>query len=58
MILDKDGLERYDMEWTIEGKDETRSGRLYEMHEAELEHATRGLRRLTRRGETLTMKIM
>lgn len=58
MKRDADGMERYDMEWSIEGRDETRTGTLHEMHEAELENAKRGLRATVRRGETLTMKVI
>jgi hypothetical protein len=57
MKRDADGMERYDMTWTVEGRKSTSSGRLYEMHEAELENAKAAVRRLARRGDTVTMKI-
>lgn len=57
MKRDADGLERYDMDWSIEGANGTRSGKLYEMHEAELENAKRNVKRLAYRGDTVTIKV-
>lgn len=58
MMKDADGMERWNIEWSIEGKTDTRKGTLYELHEQELANAKHDLRRLVRRGETLTIKVI
>lgn len=58
MQRDADGMERHDMEWSIEGKKGTRQGKLYGMHEQELANAKAAVKRHARRGDTVTMKVI
>lgn len=56
MMQDADGLTRVNLEWTIEGRDETRTGRLYELHEQEVHTAKQTIKSRARRGDTVTIR--
>lgn len=58
MMIDADGFQRVDLIWTIEGKSGTKSGRLYELHEQEEANAREGIKRLARRGDTVTIQAV
>ncbi len=55
---DEDGMIRVDLEWTIEGRNGTRSGRLYGLHEVERANAEEDVKRLARSGDTVTFKVI
>jgi hypothetical protein len=57
MIIDADGMARYDMKITREGKGGTRVTKLYEMHEQEVALARNQSRIQNRRGDTVTIKV-
>lgn len=54
--LDADGMTRVDLEWTIEGRRETKTGKLYGLHEMEVRGAEHALKLRARRGDTVTIK--
>jgi hypothetical protein len=49
-------MTRTNIEWSIEGRKGTRSGKLYQLHEMELMGAKESIKRLARRGDTVTIK--
>lgn len=53
---DADGMIRVDLEWTIEGRKSTRSGKLYELHEQEVMGAKAAIKLHARRGDTITIR--
>ena len=53
---DADGMARVDLEWTIEGRDGTKTGKLYGLHEQELAMAKAQIKRRARRGDTITTR--
>lgn len=53
---DADGMIRVDLEWTIEGRNGTRTGKLYGLHEEELANAKHGIKRAARRGDSVTIR--
>lgn len=57
MTIDTDGLARYEMSWEIEGAQGNRKGYLHELHEGELENARADVRRMAKRGNTVTIKV-
>ena len=57
MTKDENGMNRYDMDWTIEGKDGERSGKLDGMHAGELEGAKAALKARAKRGDTVTTSV-
>ncbi len=54
--LDADGMTRVDLEWSIEGSDHTRTGKLYGLHEQEVALARQTIRRMARRGDTTIVR--
>lgn len=50
--LDADGMPRTNLEWTIEGKNGVRTGKLYGLHEQELAKTKNDIKRRARRGDT------
>jgi hypothetical protein len=56
--VDADGMTRVDLEWTIESGRHTRSGKLYELHEQEIASAQHSIKRLARRGDTVTVRLI
>jgi len=56
--LDADGMIRVDLEWAIEGKNGTRTGKLYGLHEGEVQLAKHGIRLKARRGDTVTINLI
>ena len=54
MNNDADGMTRVNLIWTIEGAKRTRSGKLYELHYQERANAEASVRRLARKGDTVT----
>lgn len=57
MTKDLDGLARYDLTWKIEGAKETQTGRLFELHEGELENARTAIRTRALRGDSVTINV-
>lgn len=56
MMIDADGVERVNLEWSIEGKDgKVKSGTLYELHEGEVATSKAAIKRQARRGDTVTI---
>lgn len=53
---DADGMNRVDLEWTIEGRQGTKTGKLYELHEQEVMAAKQALKLHARRGDTVTVR--
>jgi hypothetical protein len=53
---DADGMNRVDLEWTIEGRKGTRTGKLYGLHEQEVMAAKRSIKLHARRGDTITVR--
>ncbi len=53
---DTDGMLRCDLEWTIEGRNGTRTGKLYGLHEQEVLGARHSINLKARRGDTVTIK--
>lgn len=53
---DADGMLRVDLKWTIEGSEETKTGKVYGLHEQEVMGAKHALKRLARRGDTVTVR--
>ncbi len=53
---DADGMMRADLEWSIEGKNGVRSGKLYGLHEQEMDNAKASVKRQARRGDTITLR--
>ena len=47
---------RVDIEWSIEGRKGTKSGKLYGLHPQEVMGAEQALRLRTRRGDTVQIK--
>lgn len=58
MAKDADGMKRVNLEWTIEGKKihGTRTGKMYGLHFAERMSAEQTIRKMARRGDTVTIK--
>jgi hypothetical protein len=56
MKRDADGMERIDIEWSIEGRKGTTSGKLHELHAQEVANAKESIRALARRGDTVTIR--
>lgn len=56
MMKDADGMNRVDLEWTIEGSKGTKSGKLYGLHEGEVIGAKEALKLRARRGDTITIR--
>lgn len=57
MKKDADGMKRYDMEITREGKGGAKTTKLYGLHEQEVQAARHQSRIQTRRGDTVTIKV-
>lgn len=55
---DEDGMIRVDLEWTIEGRTGTKTGRLVGLHEMEVQGAKHALRLRARRGDTITVRTI
>jgi hypothetical protein len=53
---DADGMNRVDLEWTIEGRKGTRTGKLYGLHEQEVMGAKQSIKLHARRGDTITVR--
>jgi hypothetical protein len=53
---DADGTLRTDLEWTIEGRNGTQTGKLYELHEGEVQGAMASIKGRARRGDTITIR--
>jgi hypothetical protein len=53
---DADGMTRVDLEWTIEGRTATKTGKLYGLHEQEVMGAKQAIRLRARRGDTVTVR--
>jgi len=53
---DADGMVRVNLEWTIEGRNGTKTGKLYGLHEQEVMGAKRSLKLRARRGDTVTVR--
>jgi len=53
---DADGMVRVDLEWTIEGRNGTKTGKLYGLHEQEVMGARHSLKLRARRGDTVTVR--
>lgn len=53
---DADGMIRVDLEWTIEGRKGTRTGKLYGCHEQEALAAKQAIKRQARRGDTVIVR--
>ena len=53
---DADGMTRVDLEWTIEGRKGTTSGKLYGLHEQEVAGAEQAIKLRARRGDTIGIK--
>lgn len=53
---DADGMIRVDLEWTIEGRQGTRAGKLYGLHEQEVMGAKRAIKLRAKRGDTVTVR--
>jgi hypothetical protein len=47
---------RVDLEWTIEGRKGTRTGKLYGLHAQEVMGAKHALKLQARRGDTITVR--
>jgi hypothetical protein len=58
MMIDADGFQRVDLIWTIEGATKTRGGRLYELHEQEEANARADIKRMARKGDTVTIQAV
>lgn len=56
MMIDADGIERVNLEWSIEGKNGTTGGWLMELHEQEVAQAKVSLKQRARRGDTVLIK--
>jgi hypothetical protein len=56
MKRDADGLERVDLEWSIEGRNGTRRGKMHELHAQEVVNAKRSIKDAARRGDTVTIR--
>jgi hypothetical protein len=50
-------LDRWSLNWKIEGRAGTRSGKLEGLHEGELEEAKRAIKRQARRGDTINIRV-
>jgi hypothetical protein len=50
------GMTRVDLEWSIEGSDGTKTGKLYQLHEQELANAKRALKQRAKCGDTITVR--
>lgn len=55
---DADGMTRVDLEWEIEGRNGTQSGKLYELHEQEVIGAKQAIKLRARRGDTITIRLI
>jgi uncharacterized protein involved in tellurium resistance len=53
---DADGMIRVDLEWTIEGRQGTKAGKLYGLHEQEVAQTKVSLKQRARRGDTITIR--
>lgn len=53
---DSDGMVRVDVEWEIEGRKGTRTGKQYGLHPGELEGLKAQLKREARTGDTITVR--
>ncbi|BEL07805.1 hypothetical protein Q0Z83_059960 [Actinoplanes sichuanensis] len=55
--MDSDGVTRWDVEWEIQGRKGTRSGKLHELHEQEVAGARHAIRLHARRGDTVNIRV-
>lgn len=53
---DADGMIRVDLEWTIEGRKGTKTGKLYGLHEQEIMGARQAIKLRARPGDTVTVR--
>ena len=58
MMRDADGVERFNIDWTIESRGKVRAGRLYELHEAEVQSAKQTIKNIAKRGDTITINVI
>jgi hypothetical protein len=49
-------MTRVDLEWTIEGRKGTQTGKLYGLHEQEVARAKEDIKRRARRGDTIDIR--
>lgn len=54
--VDVDGMPRVNIEWSIEGKTSTKTGKLYGLHSEELANAKLAIARRARRGDTINVR--
>lgn len=55
---DADGMERWDVHWTIEGAKKTRSGVMRGLHEGEVAGARQIVKANARKGDTITINVI
>lgn len=58
MTTDQDGMQRVDIEWSIETRHQVYTGNLYGLHEQERLNAVAAIMRRARRGDTVTIKTL
>lgn len=60
MMIDADGMKRYNVKAKIEGRkgSKVRTLNFYEAHAVEVENIKAGIKRLTKRGDTVTINVI
>lgn len=58
MTYDEDGMARYDLVWTIQGRNSDKLGKLYGLHDQELRNAKAVIQRLARKGDTVDIQVI